>query len=82
VHLQPDTPFGLSAHPGWYQGCAGSQWRKTEVSGYSPDPGRLVVPGGAALYGPVNWSGVVLKVIRATLVRYAWVSARNTPPAG
>jgi len=33
VHLRPDTHFGLSAHPGWYQGRAGSQWRKTEVSG-------------------------------------------------
>ena len=25
--------------------------------------GRLAVPGGAALYGPATWSGVVLKVI-------------------
>ena len=38
--------------------------------------------GGAAPYGPENWSGVVLKVIQATLAKYAWVSARNTPPAG
>ena len=48
----------------------------------SPDPGRLAVPGGAAPYGSANWSGVVIKVIRAALMKYAWVSVRNTPPAG
>ena len=58
------------------------------VNGVSPGvglefcPGRLAVPGGAALDGPANWSGVVLKVIRAAVMKYAWVSVRNTPPAG
>ena len=39
-------------------------------------------PTGAALYGPQNWSRVVLKVIWAAFMKYARVSARNTPPAG
>jgi len=33
VQLRLDTSFCMSAHPGWKQGCARSQWRKTEVSG-------------------------------------------------
>ena len=58
------------------------------VNGVSPDvrlescSGRLAVPRGAALDGPANWSGVVLKVIRAAPVKYAWVRVRSTPPAG
>jgi len=58
------------------------------VNGVSPGvrlescPGRLAVPGGAVLDGPTTWSGVVLKVIRAALMKYDWVSVRNTPPAG
>ena len=38
--------------------------------------------GGAALGGPANWSAVMLKVIRAAVMKYAWLSVRNTPPAG